>query len=36
VAISYAMAAIFLVVCHFSTRRAKSIALVEAPQEVLQ
>jgi AGZA family xanthine/uracil permease-like MFS transporter len=35
-AISYALAAIFLVVCHFFTRRPKSIALVEMPQEVLQ
>jgi AGZA family xanthine/uracil permease-like MFS transporter len=35
-AISYALAAIFLVVCHFLTRRPKSIALVEMPQEVLQ
>jgi AGZA family xanthine/uracil permease-like MFS transporter len=35
-AISYAMAAVFLVLCHVFTRRTKSIAPVEVPQEVLQ
>jgi len=35
-AVSYALAALFLVLCHVFTGRTKSIALVEVPQEVLQ